>query len=107
MEQLIYHDTDETVYHEQLDNGLSVYLLQKKDTKKRMRRLRRGMGRLINDSKKGRNGSRYRTASPISSSIRCSNLKKGTSSKSSVVSVPLRTPLPRSRGQRTCFQRRR
>lgn len=34
MEQLTYHDTDETVYHEQLDNGLSVYLLQKKGYEK-------------------------------------------------------------------------
>ncbi|WP_214847910.1 pitrilysin family protein [Exiguobacterium sp. s193] len=34
MEQLTYHDTDETVFFEQLDNGLSVYLLQKKGYEK-------------------------------------------------------------------------
>lgn len=34
MEQLTYHDTDETVFFEQLDNGLAVYLLQKKGYEK-------------------------------------------------------------------------
>ncbi|OAN15937.1 EF-P 5-aminopentanol modification-associated protein YfmH [Exiguobacterium undae] len=34
MEQFTYHDTDETVFFEQLDNGLAVYLLQKKGYEK-------------------------------------------------------------------------
>ncbi|OIN68219.1 peptidase M16 [Exiguobacterium sp. KRL4] len=34
MEQVTYHDTDETVFFEQLDNGLAVYLLQKKGYEK-------------------------------------------------------------------------
>ncbi|AFS70133.1 MULTISPECIES: EF-P 5-aminopentanol modification-associated protein YfmH [Exiguobacterium] len=34
MEQVTYHDTDETVFFEQLDNGLTVYLLQKKGYEK-------------------------------------------------------------------------
>lgn len=53
MEQLTYHDTDETVFFEQLDNGLSVYLLQKKGYEKTYATFTTRYGSIDNCFKKG------------------------------------------------------
>ena len=53
MEQLTYHDTDETVFFEQLDNGLSVYLLQKKGYEKTYATFTTRYGSIDNRFKKG------------------------------------------------------